>query len=91
MPIEAYEEEVLFQMYDNEIIGYKYFPVQKIASIIKWKAIAKKYKVKKKFSSVIKHLINKGYIDGHGKSGDVASLSKLGVDYVLGKRESKLR
>ncbi|WGM90355.1 MAG: hypothetical protein IAX21_01465 [Candidatus Bathyarchaeota archaeon] len=86
MVLEAYEEEVLEAMYDNHLIGNQYSSIQNVSSRIKWQAICQKYGIKKKFSKVIKRLANKGYIDTHGKSGNVAALTKLGVLYVLGKK-----
>lgn len=84
--LKPYEEEILFQMYDKQIIGDSYTRIQKIATIIKWNNIAKKYKVRKKFAGVFHHLIHKGYIDDHGKRGKAGSLSRFGVLYVIGKR-----
>jgi hypothetical protein len=86
MTLEAYEEEVLEAMYDNRIIGNGYKSTQKVCSLIKWHTIAKKYGVKKSCSKVLSRLASKGYIDFHGKSGNVASLAKLGVAYVRGKQ-----
>ena len=83
--MQDYEEEILVQLYDNGIIAMRYCAIQKAASIIKWQDIAKKYNVKKGFSNVLRKLASKGYIDFHGKSGDVVSLSRLGVSYVKGK------
>jgi hypothetical protein len=37
------------------------------------------------FSSVLRKLALKDYVDLHGKSGDAVSLSRLGVFYVKGK------
>ena len=91
MPLEDYEEEVLLRMYDNQIIGHNYFSIQKVASLIKWREIARKYRVRKKFSSVIKRLVSKGYVDDHGKSGKAASLTRLGVAYVIGRRSQTRR
>lgn len=85
MVLEAYEEKVLSSMYDKRIIGMGYTSIQKIASMISWSGIAQKYEVKKSFERVIRHLASRGYIDLHGKSGNVASLSRLGVAYVVGK------
>ena len=85
MVLEAYEEEVLFSMYDNQIIRMNYTSVQKVASKIRWHEIASKHRIRKSFQSVVRHLHSKGYIDDNGKSGNVASLSQLGVDYVVGK------
>lgn len=84
--LKDYQEEVLFRMFDNKIIAMNYCAVEKVASIIKWQTITKKYRVKKSFSSVLGNLHSKGYVDFHGKSRDVASLSRLGTDYVMGKR-----
>jgi len=47
--------------------------------------------VNKSFDNVIRHLANKGYVDFHGKSGDVASLSRLGVSYVWQKKKESGR
>jgi hypothetical protein len=85
MALQNYQEEVLFRMYDEQIIGHNYKPIQRIATIIRWENITKQYSVKEKFPSVFRHLIKKGYIDDHGKRGKAGSLSKLGVSYVLGK------
>lgn len=89
MAIKDYEEETLLRMYDERIIGHNYKPIQKIAVIIGWYNIVKKYGVKQKFPSVFRHLISKGYIDDHGKRGKAGSLSRLGVLYVLGKIQKK--
>lgn len=88
MPLEVHEEEILEAMYDNRLIGNNYTSIQKVSSLIKWSDISNKNKIKKSFSTVLRHLANKGYIDTHGKSGNVASLTKLGVAYVRGKQES---
>jgi hypothetical protein len=87
MTLEPHEEEVLFAMYDQQLIGNSYKSIQKVCSMIKWSKIAKKYRVKKVCKNVLRRLASKGYIDFHGKSGNVASLSKLGVGYVLGKQD----
>ena len=85
--LKDYEEETLFRLFDNGIIGEKgYCSVQKAASIIKWRDIAQKYRVKKSFLNVLWNLRSKGYVDFHGKGGDVVSLSRLGVAYVLGRK-----
>jgi hypothetical protein len=83
--LQEYEEEILLQLYNNGIIAMHYCAIQKAASIIKWQDIAKKYRVRKGFSNVLRKLFSKGYVDFHGKSGDVVSLSRLGVLYVQGK------
>jgi hypothetical protein len=85
--LKDYEEEILFRLFDNGIIGEKgYCSIQKVASIIKWRDIAQKYRVKKGFLNVLWNLRSKGYVDFHGKGGDVVSLSRLGVAYVVGRR-----
>ena len=83
--LKDYEEQILFFLFDNGIIEMHYCSIQKAASLIKWQDICQKYKVKKKFPNVLFHLKAKGYVDFHGKSGDVVSLSRLGVAYVRGK------
>lgn len=87
--LEPYEDEVLKRMYDKEIIGTKYFAVEKVARIVKWEEIVKDYRVKKSFSKVVQHLRNKGLVTDHGKSGDVVSLTQLGVLYVEGILKGK--
>lgn len=84
--LKDYQEELLFRMFDNRIIAMNYCAVEKVASIIKWQGIAKRYRLKKSFQNVLRNLHSKGYVDFHGKSGDVVSLSRLGADYVMGKR-----
>jgi hypothetical protein len=83
--LESYEEEILFFLFDNGIIEMNYCSIQKAARIIRWQEIARKHKVKKGFSSALRRLSSKGYVDLHGKSGDVISLSRLGIFYVKGK------
>ncbi len=85
--LKDYEEIILFSLFDKGIIGEKgYCSIQKAASIIKWRDIVTKYAVKKSFLNVLCHLRSKGYVDFHGKSGDVVSLSRFGVAYVLGRK-----
>jgi hypothetical protein len=84
--LEPYEEEIILRMYDRGYCGVRYRSAERVASSIKWSDIASAYGVKKRFGSVMKHLSSKGYIDFHGKSGDVASLSRLGVEYAFQKR-----
>jgi len=83
--LKDYEEEVLLRLYDNGLIAMRYCSVQKAADIIKWQDIAKKYDAQKSFSGVLRKLASKGYVDEHGKSGDVVSLTRIGVLYVKGK------
>jgi hypothetical protein len=88
MTLEAYEEEILEKMYDNRLIGGGYTSIEKVCSIIKWEQISKKYGIRKSCSKAIERLAKRGYVDLHGKSGDVASLTRFGVSYVLGKQKS---
>ena len=83
--LRDYEEELLLQLYDNGLIAMRYCSIQKAADITKWQSIMKKYGVKKSFLGVLRKLTSKGYVDFHGKSGDVVSLSRLGVFYVKGR------
>lgn len=85
--LKDYEEAILSSLYDNGIIAMRYCSIQKAASIIKWHEISQKYRVKKKFPNVLWNLRTKGYVDFHGKSGDVVSLSRIGVAYVKGKSQ----
>lgn len=72
-------------MYDEEIIGMNYKPTRTVRDKIHWVNLQSKYNVKKSFDSIMKRLSTKGYVDAHGKSGDVYSLSRDGVYYVKGK------
>lgn len=74
-------------MYNHRLIGFDYKPIERVCSIIKWRQISQKYKVKKSCKKVLRHLESKGYVDLHGKAGNVASLAKFGVDYVIGKQK----
>ncbi len=82
MPLENYEEALLIAMFDSGIIRMDYKPIQTVRSKTHWQEIAERYDVRKSFDRVVRHLANKGYIDLHGKGGDVASLSAIGVTYV---------
>lgn len=84
--MEDYEEEILERMFDEEIISMDYRPTETIRSKINWMGMQSKYRIKKKFSTVMKRLENKGYVSSHGKSGAVYSLTQDGVNYVMGKR-----
>jgi hypothetical protein len=87
--LEPYEEEVLLRLYDNGLIAMRYCSIQKASSAIKWQDIAKEHGVKKSFPSVLRRLASKGYVDEHGKSGNVVSLTRLGVFYVKGKLQKQ--
>jgi len=82
--LKPYEDEVLLRMYDKELIMMRYKAIQQVRGMIGWDEIAEKYGVKPSFKNVIRHLANKGYILWK-KSGDVASLSRMGVEYVVGQ------
>ncbi len=62
-----------------------YRPIQIVRAKINWLELSQRYGLKKGFHSIMKRLENKGYISSHGKSGDVCSLTQIGVLYVLGK------
>lgn len=85
MSLEPYEDEIILAMYDHQIIRYDYLAVEKIASKIRWRELADKYKIKKSFGKVMRHLASKGYVSDQGKSGAVYSLTNLGVLYAIGK------
>jgi hypothetical protein len=85
--VKDYEDIILVRMYDKKLFGMNYKSTEKVAGMIKWRDIQQKYRVKKSFSNVISHLISKGFIEDHGKRGDVASLTKLGIFYVEGLQE----
>ena len=87
MTLKDYEEEVLSAMYDQKLIGQEYKSIERVCSSINWTLIARKYNVRKTCQKVLRHLAAKGYVDLHGKAANVASLTKLGVVYVLGKRQ----
>jgi len=87
MALEPYEEDVLFAMYDSGLIQQNYKSIEKVCSIIKWFQIAQKHGIRKTCPKVLRHLASKGYVDLHGKAGNVASLTKFGVLYVVGKRK----
>lgn len=87
--MEPYEDEVIVAMHDHQIIRYDYLAVKKVASKIKWPEIAVRYKIKKSFGKVMRHLANKGYVSDQGKSGAVYSLTDLGVFYAIAKSKEK--
>ncbi len=85
MTLKDYEEEILRQMYDSQIIGMDYLPIQKVRYKVHWIDLQRKYNLKRGFNSIMRKLATKGYLDSHGKSGDVYSLSQDGVLYVKGR------
>ena len=76
-------------MYDKSIIKNGYRSIEKIAFKIHWTTIQRKYNVKKRLHSILKKLHSSGYVDDHGKSGDVYSLSDMGVAFVNGLENNK--
>ena len=88
MTLEPYEEEMLFAMFDYGLIRGNYKSIEKVCSMIKWVQIAQKYGIRKSCSRVLRRLASKGYVDLHGKGGNVASLAKFGVLYVMGKQQT---
>lgn len=84
MSLKEYEVEILKAMYNAEVIGMKYRPIETLRSKCNWIYLTQRFKIRKSFPSVMKGLEGKGYISSHGKSGAVYSLSELGVFYVKG-------
>lgn len=82
-----YEDVLVLMMLHEEIIKGNYKSIQKLAKIVKWDNIRKEFKIKKKFKAIVKHIINLGLIDDHGKSANVASLSDDGILYANSIRE----
>ena len=83
--LEEYEIAVLLQMHDKWIVGKEnYISIEKTSSKIKWQEIARAYRVKKKFKSVARGLVNRLLVSDDGKSLQVLYLDKLGVDFVGG-------
>lgn len=89
MPLKEYEEEILIRMLDKEIIQNRYLPTETIAHHINWNEIQTSYNIKKKFKSVIEKLRNKGYVNDHGKSGEVYSLTYIGLAYAKNKANNR--
>jgi hypothetical protein len=90
LTLRDYEEEILRRMYDAQIIGMDYVSIQKVRHRVHWIDLQRKYNVKKGFDSIMRRLAAKGYVDPHGKSGDVYSLSQDGVHYVKGRFENNV-
>ena len=80
--MKEFEDAILIRRYNKELPGMNYKSTEKVASIVKWQEIQQEYQVKKSFNKVIRNLISKMFIDDHGKRGEVASLSKIGTQYV---------
>ena len=69
-------------MYNEGLVFMDYKGINALRSKIRWDDLARKYDCKKKFTRVLDRLKNAGLVDYHGKSGDVASLTKDGVQYA---------
>ncbi len=80
--LDACEEVVILRMYDEGLVFMDYKAVNTVRSKIRWDDLAKKYGCKKKFTRILDRLRNVGLVDYHGKGGDVASLTKDGVQYA---------
>lgn len=80
--LDACEEVTILRMYNEGLVFMDYKAVSTVRSKIYWDDLARKYGCKKKFSRVLDRLKNVGLVDYHGKSGDVASLTKGGVQYA---------
>lgn len=82
--LKPYHVEVLRRMRNKGIIYWNYQPLETVASKIKWRDLARQYNVKRKFARVVRKLASKGYVSDHGKSGRVASITKLGIKLLEG-------
>lgn len=80
--LDVCEEIALLRMYNDGLVFMDYKSVNTVRSKIRWEDLARKYNCRKKFTRVLDRLKNTGLVDYHGKSGDVASLSKDGVQYA---------
>ncbi len=83
MDLKDYELEVLKRMLNEGFILNSYTSIENIESKIKWKEIARKYKVRRGFKRVARSLVKKGYLTDRGKSTAVLSLTKDGVKVAL--------
>ena len=80
--LDACEEVTLLRIYNEGLVFMDNKPVNTVRSKIRWDDLARKNGCKKKFTRVLDRLKNAGLVDYHGKSGDVASLTKDGVQYA---------
>ncbi|MHB1909334.1 MAG: hypothetical protein ACYCQJ_10770 [Nitrososphaerales archaeon] len=80
--LDACEEVTVLRMYNEGLVFMDYKAINTVRSKIRWDDLARKYDYKKKFTRVLDRLKNTGLVDYHGKSGDVASLTKDGVQYA---------
>ena len=76
------EEVTILRMYNEGVVFMDYKSTNIVRSKIRWDDLTDKYACKKKFTRVLDRLRNAGLVDYHGKSGDVASLTKDGVQYA---------
>jgi len=81
--IKDYEIAILVRMYDKRIMRHRgYRSLHRVERVIKWEEIAKKYKVRKSFKSVIRKLSKRKLVDDQGKSCRVCSLDVFGIRFV---------
>src|SRR5271169_6632501 len=80
--LDSCEEVTILRMYNKGLVFMDYKAVNVVRSKIMWDDLAKKYDCKKKFTRILDRLKNLGLVDYHGKSGEVASLTKDGVQYA---------
>jgi len=86
--MENHEIAILLLMYDLQIIGDRgYTSFHRVRTKTKWQKIASIYRTRESFKTVTRRLANKGYLSDKGKSMAVLSLTKIGVDYVVGYLE----
>jgi len=74
MKLKDHEKVLLLRMYDKAIIGMGYRSLETVESSIHWSEIQEKFRVKKKFRSVVQHLGNLGILTGKKKSYKITSI-----------------
>jgi len=78
------EEVLVLRMYNNSVIAMGYTNIHRIASIVNWREVCKKYG-ESNLEGAIENLHKKGLVDYHGKSRrQVVSLTGIGVAYARG-------
>ena len=90
MGLEEFERAVLARMYDAGLIGMNYKNVKTVEQKINWGEMSSRYRVKRGFKKVLRRLTAGMYVSDHGKSGEVASLTHFGADYVRGLSREEL-
>ncbi|MEW6295141.1 MAG: hypothetical protein AB1467_02480 [Candidatus Diapherotrites archaeon] len=83
------EDRVLVEMYSKSIIKNSYKNIYLIKNKIRFEELQKQYNKKIEFKKILKYLKNKGFIEDHGKSLKVASVSEFGAKYIMGKYSVK--